>query len=160
MLLRAGHGEVDLWHGLLPAAEHGRAGGPLAQSHADDAAYRIGGRTTYAMEGSIFVAGAAVKWLRDGIGIIAQAAETANLAASVADDHGVYMVPAFVGFGAPHRQPDARGLICGLTLDVNRAHLVRAALSPWLFRRWISPQRWQAKARGAHRRCASMAVWW
>jgi len=96
-------------------------------------AYRIGGRTTYAMEGSIFVAGAAVKWLRDGIGIIAQAAETANLAASVADDHGVYMVPAFVGLGAPHWQPDARGLICGLTLDANRAHIVRAALESVAF---------------------------
>ena len=96
-------------------------------------AYRIGGRTTYAMEGSIFVAGSAVKWLRDGIGIIGQAAETANLAASVADDHGVYMVPAFVGLGAPHWQPNARGLICGLTLDANRAHIVRAALESVAF---------------------------
>jgi len=86
-------------------------------------AYRIGGRTTYAMEGSIFVAGAAVKWLRDGLGLIGDAAETATLARQVADSHGVYMVPAFVGLGAPHWVPDARGLLCGLTLDVTRAHI-------------------------------------
>jgi glycerol kinase len=91
-------------------------------------AYRIGGRTTYAMEGSIFVAGAAVKWLRDGLRLLEDAAETAALAAQVPDSHGVYMVPAFVGLGAPHWEPDARGLICGLTLDVTGAHLARAAL--------------------------------
>jgi glycerol kinase len=91
-------------------------------------AYRIKGRTTYAMEGSIFVAGAAVKWLRDGLRLVGNAAETAALAAQLPDTHGVYMVPAFVGLGAPHWQPDARGLICGLTLDVTAAHLARAAL--------------------------------
>jgi glycerol kinase len=91
-------------------------------------AYRIRGRTTYAMEGSIFVAGAAVKWLRDGLRVVANASETAALAAQVPDSHGVYMVPAFVGLGAPHWEPSARGLICGLTLDVTPAHLARAAL--------------------------------
>jgi glycerol kinase len=91
-------------------------------------AYRIGGRITYAMEGSIFVAGAAVKWLRDALKLIPGAAETAALAAGVPDDHGVYMVPAFVGLGAPHWDPNARGLICGLTLDASAAHLTRAAL--------------------------------
>jgi glycerol kinase len=91
-------------------------------------AYRIKGRTTYAMEGSIFVAGAAVKWLRDGLRLVGSAAETAALAAQLPDTHGVYMVPAFVGLGAPHWEPDARGLICGLTLDVTAAHLARAAL--------------------------------
>jgi glycerol kinase len=91
-------------------------------------AYRIRGRTTYAMEGSIFVAGAAVKWLRDGLRVVANAGETAALAAQVPDSHGVYMVPAFVGLGAPHWEPNARGLICGLTLDVTPAHLARAAL--------------------------------
>jgi glycerol kinase len=91
-------------------------------------AYRIRGRTTYAMEGSIFVAGAAVKWLRDGLRVVANAGETAALAAQVPDSHGVYMVPAFVGLGAPHWEPGARGLICGLTLDVTPAHLARAAL--------------------------------
>ncbi|HTD11394.1 MAG TPA: glycerol kinase GlpK [Steroidobacteraceae bacterium] len=91
-------------------------------------AYRLGGRTTYAMEGSIFVAGAAVKWLRDGLHVLRDAAESAAAAANVPDDHGVYLVPAFVGLGAPHWEPDARGLICGLTLDSGGAHLVRAAL--------------------------------
>src|SRR5580692_7432182 len=89
---------------------------------------RIAGRTTYALEGSIFVAGAAVKWLRDGLKIVGNAAETAALAAQVPDGHGVYMVPAFVGLGAPHWEPGARGLLCGLTLDVTAAHLARAAL--------------------------------
>ena len=91
-------------------------------------AYRINGRTTYAMEGSIFVAGAAVKWLRDGLRLVGQASETAGLAAQVPENHGVYLVPAFVGLGAPHWDPNARGLICGLTLDSSGAHLARAAL--------------------------------
>ena len=91
-------------------------------------AYRLGGRITYALEGSIFVAGAAVKWLRDGLGVIGNAAESEDLAAQVADSHGVYMVPAFVGLGAPHWDPEARGAIHGLTLDSTRAHLARAAL--------------------------------
>ncbi len=91
-------------------------------------AYRIHGRTTYALEGSIFVAGAAVKWLRDGLGVIGNVSETATLATQVPDSHGVYLVPAFVGLGAPHWVPDARALICGLTLDASAAHLARAAL--------------------------------
>jgi glycerol kinase len=92
------------------------------------AAYRIGGRMTYALEGSIFIAGAAVKWLRDGLGVVREARDTAGLAARLPEDHGVYMVPAFVGLGAPHWDPLARGLICGLTLDSSPAHLARAAL--------------------------------
>ncbi len=76
-------------------------------------AYRLGGQTTYALEGSIFVAGAAVKWLRDGLGVIADAAETDSMATQVPDSHGIYMVPAFVGLGAPHWDPDARGAILG-----------------------------------------------
>ncbi len=91
-------------------------------------AYRLNGITTYALEGSIFVAGAAVKWLRDGLRIITHASETHDMATRVTDSHGVYMVPAFVGMGAPHWDPDARGLICGLTLDATAAHLARAAL--------------------------------
>ena len=91
-------------------------------------AWRLNGRMTYALEGSIFAAGAAVKWLRDGIGTIAHAHETAEMAAGVPDDHGVYMVPAFVGLGAPHWDPDARGAIFGLTFDSKQAHLARAAL--------------------------------
>jgi len=91
-------------------------------------AYRISGKITYALEGSIFVAGAAIKWLRDGLGLISQAGETADLAMDVPDSHGVYMVPAFVGFGAPYWDADARGTISGLTLGTTSAHLARAAL--------------------------------
>ncbi len=91
-------------------------------------AYRLGGRTTYALEGSIFVAGAAIKWLRDGIGVITHARETNDMATQVPDNHGVYMVPAFVGLGAPHWEPEARGAIFGLTLGATQAHLARAAL--------------------------------
>ncbi|QNE30778.1 glycerol kinase GlpK [Sphingomonas sp. NBWT7] len=91
-------------------------------------AYRLAGETTYALEGSIFVAGAAVKWLRDGIGIITHASQTNDMATKVENSHGVYMVPAFVGLGAPHWDPDARGSIHGLTLDTTAAHLARAAL--------------------------------
>lgn len=91
-------------------------------------AYRIDGRTTYALEGSIFVAGAAVKWLRDGIGVITHAGDTDDMATRLPDNGGVYMVPAFVGLGAPHWEPDARGAIYGLTLGSMQAHLARAAL--------------------------------
>jgi len=89
---------------------------------------RVGGRTTYALEGSIFVAGAAVQWLRDQLGFIRQSAETAAIAASLPGNAGVYLVPAFTGLGAPHWQPEARGAIFGLTRDVGRAEIVRAAL--------------------------------
>ncbi len=91
-------------------------------------AYRIAGRTTYALEGSIFVAGAAIKWLRDGIGVITHSSQTHDMATQVPDSHGVYMVPAFVGLGAPHWDPEARGAIFGLTLGATQAHLARAAL--------------------------------
>ena len=91
-------------------------------------ACRLNGRSTYALEGSIFVAGAAIKWLRDGLRHITHAAQSDALADSLRGNQGVYMVPAFVGLGAPHWRPDTRGLICGLTLDVTGAHLVRAAL--------------------------------
>ena len=91
-------------------------------------AYRLAGKTTFALEGSIFVAGAAVKWLRDGLGVIADASQTHSMATKVPDSHGVIMVPAFVGLGAPHWDPDARGAIFGLTLDATGAHLARAAL--------------------------------
>ncbi|WP_122039895.1 glycerol kinase GlpK [Asaia bogorensis] len=90
--------------------------------------YRIGGKTTYALEGSIFVAGAAIKWLRDGLHLITHASQTDDMATRVPDSHGVYMVPGFVGLGAPHWDPEARGLICGLTLGSTEAHIARAAL--------------------------------
>ncbi len=91
-------------------------------------AYRIGGVPTYATEGAIFIAGAAIKWLRDGLGLIRDAAETSEMATRLESNHGVYMVPAFVGLGVAHWDPRARGLICGLTLDASAAHIVRAAL--------------------------------
>ncbi|HEU4368645.1 MAG TPA: glycerol kinase GlpK [Methylomirabilota bacterium] len=105
-------------------------GTPIASGHGllTTIAWRIGGRTTYALEGSVFVAGAAVQWLRDGLGLIRQAAETQALAESVADTGGVYFVPAFVGLGAPYWDPYARGTLLGLTRGTTRAHLVRAAL--------------------------------
>ena len=91
-------------------------------------AYRLQGRTCYALEGSIFVAGAAVQWLRDGIKVIDSAAETEGLASSLDSNHGVYTVPAFTGLGAPHWDPHARGAIFGLTRDTGIAELVRATL--------------------------------
>ncbi|MDX1433362.1 MAG: FGGY-family carbohydrate kinase, partial [Gammaproteobacteria bacterium] len=90
--------------------------------------YRIGGRTTYALEGSIFVAGAAVQWLRDGIRAIENAPQTESLAASLADNQGVYLVPAFTGLGAPHWDARARGAIFGITRGTGPAELARAAL--------------------------------
>ena len=91
-------------------------------------AYRMGGQMHYAVEGSIFVAGAAVQWLRDGLGLFRKASETEAMATSVPDNNGVYMVPAFTGLGAPWWRPDARAVICGLTRESTSAHIVRAAL--------------------------------
>ncbi|PWG62585.1 glycerol kinase GlpK [Sediminicurvatus halobius] len=90
-------------------------------------AYRLHGRPTYALEGSIFVAGAAVQWLRDGLGVIASAAESEILARRAREDR-LYLVPAFTGLGAPWWDPDARGALFGLTRDTGVAELVRAAL--------------------------------
>ena len=87
-----------------------------------------GGPVTYALEGSVFVAGAAIQWLRDGLGIIAHAAESESLAGEVVDTGGVYFVPAFVGLGAPYWDAYARGTIVGLTRGTDRRHLARAAL--------------------------------
>jgi glycerol kinase len=103
---------------------------PVASGHGllTTVAWRIGGRAAYALEGSVFIAGAAVQWLRDGLGLVARAAETQALAESVADTGGVYFVPAFVGLGAPYWDPYARGTIVGLTRGTTRAHLVRATL--------------------------------
>src|SRR5690606_14585217 len=86
------------------------------------------GKRHYALEGSIFVAGSLIKWLRDSLGLIGSSAETADLARSVPDNGGVVIVPALAGLGAPHWRPDARGLITGLSFAAGRAHLVRAAL--------------------------------
>ncbi len=90
--------------------------------------WRLDNTTTYALEGSVFIAGAAVQWLRDELGLIKTSAESEPVAASVADTGGVYVVPAFVGLGAPHWDGFARGTIVGLTRGSNRAHIVRATL--------------------------------
>jgi glycerol kinase len=87
----------------------------------------------YGLEGSVFIAGAVIQWLRDGLGILPSAAESERLAGSVADTGGVYFVPAFVGLGSPHWEPNARGTITGLTRGTTRAHLVRAALESMAF---------------------------
>ncbi len=91
-------------------------------------AHRIEGRTTYALEGSIFVAGAAVQWLRDGLHVIESARDTEALARGLESNRGVYLVPAFTGLGAPHWDPRARGALLGLTRDTGVAELARAAL--------------------------------
>ena len=111
LLMNTGEKPAESKHGLLTTV-----------------GWRINGRTTYCLEGSVFVAGAAVQWLRDGLGLIRHASETAELAVSVADNGGVYFVPAFVGLGAPYWDANARGVIVGLTRGTTKAHLARAAL--------------------------------
>ena len=111
VLMNTGDQPVQTKHGLLSTV-----------------AWMVGGKPTYALEGSVFICGAAVQWLRDGLGLISSAAETEGLAASVPDTGGVYFVPAFVGLGAPYWNPHARGLITGLTRGTTKAHIVRAAL--------------------------------
>ena len=111
LLVLAGDRVPSPAQGLLATAACGPAGEP-----------------SYAVEGSVFVAGAAVQWLRDGLGIIDEAAETEALARGVPDTGGVYFVPAFVGMGTPYWEPEARGTITGLTRGTSRAHLARAAL--------------------------------
>ncbi len=91
-------------------------------------AWKLGGQTEFALEGSVFIGGAVVQWLRDGLGIIKSSAEVESLAATVRDCGGVYLVPAFAGLGAPHWDQYARGMILGLTRGTTAAHIARAAL--------------------------------
>jgi len=111
LLLNTGETPVTSRHGLITTI-----------------AWRIGERTTYALEGSVFIAGAVVQWLRDGLGLIRSAAATQGLAESVPDTGGVYFVPAFVGLGAPYWDMYARGTMVGLTRGTTTAHIARAAL--------------------------------
>ena len=108
---------------------------PVASRHhlLTTAAWRIGGRTEYALEGSVFIGGAVVQWLRDGLNLIAQSSDIEKLAASVPDNGGVCLVPAFTGLGAPHWDPAARGIITGLTRGTTAAHLARAAVESIAF---------------------------
>jgi glycerol kinase len=91
-------------------------------------AWQIGGRTEYALEGSVFIGGAVVQWIRDGLGLIRTAAEIEALASKVTDNGGVYLVPAFAGLGAPHWDPYARGTLVGITRGTSSGHIARAAL--------------------------------
>lgn len=105
--------------GRIPHSEHGL----LATT-----AWDLGGKTDYALEGAIFVTGAAIQWMRDGLEVIAAASETQDLASSVDDTGGTYLVPAFTGLGAPHWDPYARGAYLGITRGTTKAHLARAAV--------------------------------
>jgi glycerol kinase len=101
---------------------------PSAKGLVTTIAWQIGGRTTYALEGSVFVAGAAVQWLRDGLKAIQASADVERLMNEVKSTEGVYLVPAFVGLGAPYWDPRARGIIVGLTRNTTMAHVARAAV--------------------------------
>ncbi len=95
--------------------------------------WKIGNETRYALEGSIFIAGAVVQWLRDGLGIITRSGDVEKLAAQVRDSDGVYFVPAFAGLGAPHWNQHARGTLVGITRGTTSAHIARAALDSIAF---------------------------
>ncbi|MEP7211696.1 MAG: glycerol kinase GlpK [Acidobacteriota bacterium] len=96
-------------------------------------AWQIGGRTEYALEGSVFIGGAVIQWLRDSLGIIQTSSDVEELAASVTDNGGVYFVPAFAGLGTPYWDQDARGLLIGLTRGTGRGHIARAAVESMAF---------------------------
>jgi glycerol kinase len=114
---------------LNTGSERARSTRGLLTTIACDAA----GAPAYALEGSVFIAGAAIQWLRDGLQILAGAPESEAMARAVPDTGGVYFVPAFVGLGAPHWDAGARGTIVGLTRGTGRAHLARAALEAMAF---------------------------
>jgi len=113
------------------------------------------GEFAYALEGSVFIAGAAIQWLRDGLGLVKRAAESEALAARVADSGGVVFVPALVGLGAPYWRPDVRGAILGLTRGSTRAHIARAALESLAFQ---TRDVCDAMARDAGRRVSVLRV--
>jgi glycerol kinase len=124
----AGMGKATYGTGLFALLSMGQDAPSEVKGVVTTLAYRAAGRTSYAVEGSVFVAGAVIKWLRDRLGLFKEVSQTAAMAAEIDNNAGVYLVPAFTGLGAPYWDPEARGLICGLTLDTKPAHLVRAAL--------------------------------
>jgi glycerol kinase len=138
LLLHTGSRPVASRAGLLTTVACGPDGGPA-----------------YALEGSVFVAGAAIQWLRDGLGLVARAAETEAIARSVPDSGGVVLVPAFVGLGAPYWRADVRGALLGLTRGSTRAHVVRAALESLAFQ---SRDLVEAMARDAGSRVRALQV--
>jgi len=130
----AGGAKATYGTGGFVLAHTGEEGSAPPHGLVRTAAARLAGQPPqYALEGSIFVSGAAVQWLRDGLGLVADAAESEALATSVDSNGGVYFVPALAGLGSPHWAPDARGLITGLTRGTRREHLVRAALEAAAF---------------------------
>ncbi|HEX8384590.1 MAG TPA: glycerol kinase GlpK, partial [Rubricoccaceae bacterium] len=131
--LAPGQTKSTLGTGAFLLMQTGRTPARSAHGLLTTVAYDLGDGPEYALEGSVFVAGAAVQWLRDELGVVATAEETAGLAASVPDTDGVVFVPAFTGLGAPYWDPAARGLIAGVTRGTTRAHLVRAALEAVAF---------------------------
>jgi glycerol kinase len=126
--LEPGLGKNTYGTGSFVLANAGTSVPPATEGLLSTIAWQIGRSTTYAHEAAIFVTGAAVQWLRDGLGIIEAAAETEGLAGSLDSNDGVYFVPALTGLGSPHWDPYARGTIVGLTRGATRAHLARAAL--------------------------------
>jgi glycerol kinase len=126
--LEPGLGKNTYGTGSFVLLNQGTSVPPAAPGLLSTVAWQIGRSTTYALEASIFVTGAAVQWLRDGLGIIEAAEETEALARSLDSNDGVYFVPALTGLGSPHWDPYARGTIVGLTRGAGRAHLARAAL--------------------------------
>jgi glycerol kinase len=126
--LEPGLGKNTYGTGSFVLVNHGTSPPQAPSGLLSTVAWQIGRSTTYALEASIFVTGAAVQWLRDGLGIIEQAAETEALAKSLDANDGVYFVPALTGLGSPHWDPYARGTVVGLTRRATRAHLARAAL--------------------------------
>ena len=124
----AGDAKVTYGTGSFVLANIGETGAAVADGLLKTAAATAGGERHYAAEGAVLVAGAALQWLRDGLAVIASAAESEELALSVASSDGVVFVPALTGLGSPYWDPDARGLISGITRGTTRAHLVRAAL--------------------------------
>jgi glycerol kinase len=123
-----GLGKNTYGTGSFVLVNAGRRRPPTSPGLVTTVAWGIGPRTDYALEASVFVTGAAVQWLRDGLGVISDAAETERLAQSLDGNDGVYFVPALTGLGSPHWDPYARGTIVGLTRGTGRAHLARAAL--------------------------------
>ncbi|MCI0599007.1 MAG: glycerol kinase GlpK, partial [Beijerinckiaceae bacterium] len=126
--LEPGMAKATFGTGCFVLLNTGEEAPPPAKGVLSTMAYRAGGRPAYAVEGSVFAAGAVIKWLRDRLGLFEDSSQTSAMAAGIGSNEGVYLVPAFAGLGAPHWDPDAKGLICGLTLDSGPAHVVRAAL--------------------------------
>ncbi len=125
--MNTGDDAVESDHGLLTTIAYQRSGEDVQ----------------YALEGSIFVTGAAIEWLED-VSLIDDPGETAELARSVDSTDGVYVVPAFTGLGAPHWDQRARGTIVGMTRGTRREHIVRATLESIAYQTWTSPRRWKA----------------